>query len=229
MIWPAAWLEHRSPIQVLTGIGVAWLQWSDGNWSPHGHVLPVIHHLKEWLKKTVILYSHGVFCTCQTPGSLITPRNYIIAVLGMHDGTPEDDVLGISSQYIFIYFLKQNILLEFWSAVISHHFHWHMSHLVVLGVQLTCIRRKGYQAEFDPYQSLNHSKYVMFNAFLFTVISFIHFTSMLRSCTHNCCHTAYRGVIWACTSSSRQPKFPIPLPPSLKRIWARKLKLYRRC
>ena len=36
----AVWLEHRSPIHVLTRLSIAELQWSDGNWLPLGHVLP---------------------------------------------------------------------------------------------------------------------------------------------------------------------------------------------
>ena len=37
--WLPAWLEHWSPIQVLTGLSIAYLQWSDENWLPHGQLL----------------------------------------------------------------------------------------------------------------------------------------------------------------------------------------------
>ena len=39
--WPAAWLISYwlLPIQVLTRLSIAQLQWCDGNWSPLGHVL----------------------------------------------------------------------------------------------------------------------------------------------------------------------------------------------
>ena len=38
--WPSAWLKHWLPIQVLTGLGVAYLLWSNGNWLPLSHMLP---------------------------------------------------------------------------------------------------------------------------------------------------------------------------------------------
>ena len=44
--------KWRSPTQVLTGLGVAWFQWSDGNWLPLCHVLLLVW--KYWVKQHLI-------------------------------------------------------------------------------------------------------------------------------------------------------------------------------
>ena len=71
--WPAAWFEHWSPIQVLTGVGVAQLQWSDGNW-----LAPRVWVLRTWPQEWpaglwqvlpwILLYSGAPPATTGYPG-----------------------------------------------------------------------------------------------------------------------------------------------------------------
>ena len=60
--WPAARPEHESPIQVLTRLNVAYLQWYDGNWLPLSHVLPKQNTMQgDCLLESFFVHVHILF------------------------------------------------------------------------------------------------------------------------------------------------------------------------